>query len=290
LARRQSASGLDRVREERDRDAINALALTGARLAGPTTEHVAEEMISEIYTAAPWLRVVTGYYLRHLRARLRAGQVGLVLPPVLLVGNPGVSKSWLARELARLGNLPVRQIDVGAGSAGFRIAGTEKGWGTASPGLPVETILRSRIANPMMIVDEIDKAGGMTSTSGAPTSIVTSLLQVLEPGTAEVFECPYLRLSFDLSHVNWILTANELKTIPQPLLDRLHVFRIPDLTLSDLLHHFDRVTGQDEDRDLVTATRHMIVTHWRRRGTLGLRQLNRVIGIMQEGTEGAMLN
>lgn len=290
LARRQSASGIDRVREERDRDTITALALTGARIAGPVTEHAAEELIAEIHTAAPWLREVTNYYLRHLRDRFRAGDAGLVLPPVMLIGNPGVSKSWLARELGRLGGLPARQIDVGAGSAGFRISGTEKGWGTASSGLPVETIMRSKIANPLMIVDEIDKAGVVTSTSGSSTSIITSLLQVLEPSTAAVFECPYLRLSFDLSHINWVLTANEVKTIPQPLLDRVRIFRIPDLTLRDLLYHVDRVTAQDEDRDIVSATRQMIINEWHRRGFLRLRQVNRAIGIMQRGSEGAMLN
>jgi hypothetical protein len=290
LARRHAASGIDKLREERDRDAISALALTGARLAGPATEHAAEELIADIHAAAPWLSEVTSYFLRHLRDRLRSGDVGLVLPPVLLVGNPGVSKSWLARELGRLGELPVRQIDVGAGSAGFRIAGTEKGWGTASSGLPVETIMRSQIANPMMVVDEIDKAGVVTSMSGSSTSIITSMLQLLERSTASVFECPHLRLGFDLSHVNWVLTANEVKTISQPLLDRVRVFRIPDLTLPDLLYHFDRVTGQDEDRDIVSATRQMIIAHWRSRGSIGLRQVNRAIAIMQRGSERAMLN
>lgn len=213
-----------------------------------------------------------------------------MLPPVLLVGSPGISKSWLARALARLGELPVRQIDVGAGSAGFRISGTEKGWGTASPGIPVETILKSRVANPLMIVDEVDKAGEMTRMSGSTTSIHTSLLHVLEPSTAAAFECPHLRVSFDLSFVNWVLTANETKTIPQPLLDRVSVFKIPDLTLPDILYHFDRVTGQDEDRGLVAATRQLIIAQWRRCGALGLRQVNRAISMMRKGPEGGMLN
>jgi hypothetical protein len=290
LARRQAASGLDRIPEERDRIAVSALAQTGARLVGPATEHAVEELIADIHAAAPWLREVTAHFLNHLRARLRAGQVGFVVPPVLLVGNPGVSKSWLGRELGRLGQLPVRQIDVGAGSAGFRISGTEKGWGTASQGLPVETILQTKIGNPLMIVDEIDKAGSMTSTSGRSTSIVTSLLQVLEPGTATSFECPYLRHRFDLSHVNWLLTANETVRISQPLLDRVRIIRIPDLTLTDVLYHYDRVTREDGDRELVAATRQLLIGEWRRRGSLGLRQVNRAIATMQARGDDMLLN
>lgn len=81
------------------------------------------------------------------------GGRGFALPPVILVGPPGIGKSHFARRLAELAMLPIRMIDVGGGSAGFRISGTEKGWSSEQPGLPVETVLATRIANPVMVVD-----------------------------------------------------------------------------------------------------------------------------------------
>ena len=290
VQRKQQTARIDRINDMQARKRISELASGGAQLAGPTTETQIDEMMSAIHVAAPWLSEVTTFILRHLRDRLRSGQSGLVLPPIILVGSPGVSKSWLARELARLGGVPVRQIDVGGGTAGFRISGTEKGWGTACPGVPVETILATGTANPFLIVDEIDKSGRMFGASGNSSSLSTSLLQVLERGTAAAFECPCYRVSFDLSYVSWILTANTLETISEPLLDRARVFHIPDLTLDDILYHFNRMTANHSDPELVDLVRKAVLVRWKTKGKLGLRRLNRMIELLQADRDVLLLN
>ncbi|MDO8985244.1 AAA family ATPase [Cypionkella sp.] len=290
VQRKQQTARIDRINDMQARKRISELASGGAQLAGPTTETQIDEMMSAIHVAAPWLSEVTTFILRHLRDRLRSGQSGLVLPPIILVGSPGVSKSWLARELARLGGVPVRQIDVGGGTAGFRISGTEKGWGTACPGVPVETILATGTANPFLIVDEIDKSGRMFGASGNSSTLSTSLLQVLERGTAAAFECPCYRVSFDLSYVSWILTANTLETISEPLLDRARVFHIPDLTLDDILYHFNRMTANHSDPELVDLVRKAVLVRWKTKGKLGLRRLNRMIELLQADRDVLLLN
>ena len=153
----------------------------------------------------------------HLRANIEAGETGLVLPPILLVGDPGCGKSEYARRIAELACVPMRRIDVGSGGAGFRISGLEKGWNSSAPGVPVETVIATQTANPAFVVDEVDKVGMLSSAKTGGTSVTVSLLEMLEPATAAKFECPSYRLPFDMSRLVWIMTANALEDVQDPI-------------------------------------------------------------------------
>ncbi|MFN4102621.1 MAG: AAA family ATPase, partial [Pararhodobacter sp.] len=181
-------------------------ACEGGRLGGPVTEDDVHQLIAELHGESQWMREVSTWVMKQMLRNIAAGTRGLALPPMILAGPPGVGKSHYARRLAELAGLPVRMIDVGGGRAGFRISGTERGWSTEQPGIPVETMLATKFANPIMVVDEIDKAGVAFGMRSGSTSITTSLLQLLEPGTARHFECPFHRVSFDMSRVVWIMT------------------------------------------------------------------------------------
>ena len=88
---------------------------------------------------------------------------GLKLRPTLLVGGAGLGKTHLVRRIAELSKLPVVHIDGGAGSEGFPIAGLARGWGGAECGRPLKTMISSKICNPIIVIDEIDKAGVATA-------------------------------------------------------------------------------------------------------------------------------
>lgn len=249
--RRLLEAGLAPVKAEA-RPAILALARDGGRLCGPATPDDVHELVAALHAESGWMRDVSTWIMQQLLRHVAEGGHGFAVPPVILVGPPGIGKSHYARKLAQLAGTPVRMIDVGGGSAGFRISGTEKGWGTEQPGIPVETILSNKVANPLMIVDEIDKAGTTYSTRGSSSSLTTSLLQMLEPGTARYFECPYHRIRFDMSRVVWIMTANEVDRIPAPLIDRSRLFILPKLSAADAIRHFDWLTadcGDEAGRD-----------------------------------------
>ncbi|MCL3883570.1 AAA family ATPase [Marivita sp. GX14005] len=244
--RRLREAGLSSVKTEL-RPALTALAREGARLSGPATANDVHVLAAALHAESGWMRDVSTWIMQQMLRHVAGGGRGFALPPVILAGPPGIGKSHYARKLADLAGTPVRMIDVGGGSAGFRISGTEKGWGTEQPGVPVETILARKVANPLMIVDEIDKAGIARSTRGSSTSIVTSLLQMLETGTARHFECPFHRIAFDMSRVVWIMTANDVDRIPAPLRDRSRLFILPKLSAVDAIRHFDRLTADCED-------------------------------------------
>ncbi|OOY18257.1 hypothetical protein BMI85_04865 [Thioclava sp. DLFJ4-1] len=220
----------------------------GARLAGPEAAESVYDLAAVLHAQAPWLAEVSTSIMNQGLAHIAAGGVGLRFDPMILVGSPGCGKTHFARLVAEFARTPRAIIDVGAGGAGFRIAGVEHGWSSARSGVPVELISETAVANPVIVVDEVCKAGGaMHSADRSATSLTTSLLQVLERSSAEHFVCPFLRTRFDLSHVNWILTANYEHQIPAPLLDRCQVFRVDASKPEHLVAFFNRAAGDDAE-------------------------------------------
>lgn len=119
-----------------------------------------------------------------------------------------------------------------AGSSDNRmLAGTARGWASAQPALPLITMNRCGTANPIIVVDEIDK----TRPSGQNGDMRATLLSMLEPETAKSWFDECLLVSCDLGQISWLLTANSLDNIPSPLLSRLRVVYVTEPTTE----HFD---------------------------------------------------
>lgn len=272
-------AGLSSLREDQ-RDRVMALARSGARIAGPLTEHQVDEWAAQVHDRTPWMGDLTTHLMRHMRSRVAEGRPGLAVQPLLLCGQPGNGKSWYAHMVGEVAGTPVREIDVGGGSAAFRIAGLEKGWASAGAGIPVETVLAHRVANPLFVVNEVDKAGEkIGSNTGGVTSLTTSLLQLMEPETATRFECPAYRVRFDLSQVSWILTANDLGGVPEPLRDRCHVVLMPEVTPEIAGLMFDtllREIDADLDEDACGLAREAVVKA-AEHGHVSLRQIRRIL-------------
>ena len=267
---------------------VTALAKEGAALSGPANKDEVYQLAADLHAESPWMRDVSTWIMRQMLAHVDAGNSGLAISPMILSGPPGIGKSHYARRLAKLAGAPARLIDVGSGSAGFRITGVEKGWNSTQAGIPVETILSTHVANPVMVVDEVDKAGAMRSRTGSTTSLTTSLLPLLDPGTAARFECPFHRLRFDMSGVIWIMTANDADLIPAPLRDRAHVFHLAGLSAEDAVDHFERLTagcGGKAERDECRA---FIARMAQTRRGIGLRQIRQLAGTLQSSGAPSM--
>ena len=160
---------------------VESLANSHPALVGPPTMHALDEMIAGLHASAPWISDVSTWLYKAQRAQYSAGNMWLNLPPVILIGPPGCGKSTYARKLAALSGVPIRALDAAASSVSFIVAGSDATWSKSQAGVPLQEIAKTGIANPIMIVDEIEKAGTMTTNGGARVSLPEALLGLLEP-------------------------------------------------------------------------------------------------------------
>ena len=227
------STGMRHLREEQQAE-LTALR-SGLPIPRITTEHEADEIAAALHAEAPWMAVATEEVWHGMRASVRDGLPGLRLSPLVLVGSPGIGKSYWARCLAKLLKVPTTKIDATGEPASFALVGSQKGWGSASYGKLVKTVLGERNAGPLVIIDEVEKFGEVTSDKGTKYTQTEALLPLLERMTAETWQCPYFQIEMNMAWVNWVLTANSRSGLPEPLQSRCLVLDIPDLTDQQLI-------------------------------------------------------
>lgn len=155
-------------------------------------------------------------------------QSGFRFPPLLLLGPPGIGKTHFASELSRAAGLDHGVIHMETTSAGWIISGMHRGWAGASVGKVADLLVNAKCANPILVVDEIDKATSREYDALAP------LYGLLEEKTAAAFEDECLNIPLDASGINWILTANNLASVPEPIVSRMTVFNVLPPTAEQL--------------------------------------------------------
>jgi hypothetical protein len=163
-----------------------------------------------------------------LLRRLREGEP-LRLAPILLVGPAGSGKSRLVRRIGELLTLPVYRYD-GSSASDNMFGGSPKGWGNTVPSAPARAVNQTRIANPIVLVDEIEKAG----TSSRNGRLWEALLPFLERETAGRYRDVSLDCELDLSWISHIATANSVEGLPAPLVDRYRIVKVPAPALKHL--------------------------------------------------------
>jgi ATP-dependent Lon protease len=151
------------------------------------------------------------------------------MKPILLTGPAGTGKSRLARRIGEMLGIGVCRYD-GSGSSDNMFGGSPKGWSNTQPSAPVRAIHQTRIANPIVFVDEIDK----TATSLHAGRLVLALMPHLDRETSSRFRDVSLDAEVDPSWINHVATANETEDLPAPLKDRYRAMKVPLPRLVDL--------------------------------------------------------
>jgi hypothetical protein len=259
-------------------------------LEGPADEHAADEIAAALFEESPWLQPAIELIWRDMRRFAREG-LGLKFRPILLDGPPGIGKTHLARRVAELSGLPELNFDVGSSTEGWRITGMNRGWGSSYPSSILSCILDMGCANPVVFIDEIDKAGTCYSKTGVSTSIVTSLLPLIEPRSAYGWECPFYGCKFDMSHVNWILASNQVELVPEPLRTRVQVVPLSGMGHEDLIGAAAReCRRRDLSDEAVEDVAQVLSALPRGHPSLNMRTLSRLLDDRAELERQPLLN
>jgi len=176
--------------------------------------------MESLYEELPNFRCVLDDIKKHI-ALCADSRDCMELPPLLLLGEPGIGKTHFGKRLAQLLSTGFGFISMSSMTAGWILSGSSSQWKNAKPGKVFETMLNGDYANPVMVVDEIDKAGG-----DAQHDPLGALYSLLEQDTAAEFIDEFVEIPINASSVVWIATANDASRIPDPILNRVNVYEI----------------------------------------------------------------
>ncbi|SIO66865.1 ATPase family associated with various cellular activities (AAA) [Bradyrhizobium erythrophlei] len=209
------------------------------------------------------------------------GRTTIRLRPLFLVGDPGGGKSRFARRLGEVLGITVWRTD-GSRCDGAVFGGTDRRWYSAEPCHAFLAIAQGKIANPLVLIDEIEKA----ATRSDYGRLWDCLLGFLEPETSARYPDPALQTNLDLSHVSYVATANSIDPLPSPIRDRFRVVTFPkpaaedlDALLPAVIADLAKERGIDQSwvPPLNGLERAAIARHWRGGSVRRLRRIVEVI-------------
>lgn len=200
---------------------LDYLKYTNGELELLQVNHSVLEGLKKLAICFPNFKLVIEFYVRQIALQLLNPQAVFYADPVLIIGGAGIGKTAFTYALARVINTPCEIISLSTATSGFVLAGSSPNWGEGRLGKVVEKMASAKKANPLIMLDELDKVGGDNRYDP-----IGSLYQLLEKETAKGFIDEGLEIPTDCSHIVWLATANKEELIPDPILSRFTIFNV----------------------------------------------------------------
>ncbi len=176
--------------------------------------------LDDLYETSPNFHAVIDDLRKYLALAV-AGNEAVQFLPMLLLGEPGLGKTYFAKRLAQALATGYEFVSMSSLTAGWVLTGASAQWHNARPGKVAQTLIEGEYANPVVVLDEVDKAGG-----DARYDPMGALYGLLERDTARDFKDEFIDVDMDASHILWVATANDDSAIPEPILNRMNVYEI----------------------------------------------------------------
>lgn len=168
--------------------------------------------------------------LKKYMALAVSGNEPVHFTPILLLGEPGIGKTHFAKRLSETLGTGYEFISMSSLTAGWILSGASSQWTNAKPGKVASALINGEYANPLVVLDEVDKAGG-----DARYDPMGALYGLLEHDTAKKFRDEFIEVDLDASHMLWLSTANDERLLPEPILNRMNVYCVPRPTTEQAL-------------------------------------------------------
>jgi len=178
------------------------------------------EGVDSLYDCSPNFTEVIDDLRKHMSLAI-SGNEPMQITPILLLGEPGLGKTHFAKSVAKILGTGFEFISMSSLTAGWILSGASSQWLNAKPGKVVQSLVNGDFANPLITLDEVDKAGGDSRYDP-----MGALYSLLEKDTARHFKDEFIEVPVDASHILWIATANDESAIPEPILNRMNVYVI----------------------------------------------------------------
>lgn len=198
----------------------------------PFADH--EDVVSvrkKLVTEFPYASSIIDRLLSATLRRHSVRKFGIEIMPTILWGPPGLGKSRLARRVCEELGIPHRVISA-SGMVDDQILGVARGFSSGVPSLMTELFRDYEVANPVIVIDEIDKV----VTDSRNGNIVNKLLPLLEKAEATSWHDGFFGLPVNVSAISWIFTANEVSGLPRPFRSRVQAIKMPAPDLTHLAH------------------------------------------------------
>lgn len=179
------------------------------------------EALDPLYESCPNFSEVIDDLKKYLALSV-SGNEPVHFTPILLLGEPGIGKTHFAKRLAECLATGYEYVPMSSLTAGWILSGASSQWTNAKPGKVADALVHGEYANPLIVLDEVDKAGG-----DARYDPMGALYGLLERETAREFRDEFIEVEMDASHLLWISTANDERSLPEPILNRMNVYEVP---------------------------------------------------------------